>query len=64
MKGKVKWFNARKGYGFIHSDDDDTDYFVHHKQLPEGTMLNEGDNVEFEPVETDKGKQAQNVKLM
>ena len=62
MEGKVKWFNTRKGYGFIQGDDG-TDYFVHYKALPEGVQLNENDRVTFDAVETDKGKQAQNVQL-
>ncbi|MCD6215646.1 MAG: cold shock domain-containing protein [Candidatus Aenigmarchaeota archaeon] len=62
MKGKVKWFNPRKGFGFIEGEDG-TDYFVHHSALPEETILNEGDKLSFDPVETEKGKQAKNVKL-
>jgi len=62
MNGTVKWFNTQKGYGFIKGEDGN-DYFVHHKQLPEGTRLNENDAVTFEPVETERGKQAQNVAL-
>jgi CspA family cold shock protein len=63
MEGKVKWFNTQKGYGFIEGDDG-TDYFVHYKALPEGVAsLDEGQRVSFEAVETDKGKQAQDISL-
>lgn len=61
MKGKVKWYNWRKGYGFI-TGDDEKDYFVHFSQVPEGTKLYENDEVEFEAVEGEKGMQAQNIK--
>ena len=62
MEGTVKWFDAVKGYGFITGDEGD--YFVHINSLPEGTTLREGDSVEFEPAETERGKQAQNVKVL
>jgi cold shock protein len=62
MNGTVKWFNTQKGFGFIKGEDGN-DYFVHYKQLPEGTRLNENDAVTFDAVETERGKQAQNVNL-
>lgn len=62
MDGKVKFFNDRKGFGFITANDG-KDYFVHQTQVPEDVRLNENDAVTFDPVDTDKGIQAQNVKL-
>ncbi|NLL00554.1 MAG: cold-shock protein [Clostridiales bacterium] len=61
-KGTVKWFNAKKGFGFI-SDEEGNDVFVHFSALVmDGfKVLEEGDNVEFEVVEGDKGPQAANV---
>ncbi|MBW2966734.1 cold shock domain-containing protein [Candidatus Woesearchaeota archaeon] len=63
MEGKVKWFNRMKGYGFLEGDDGQ-EYFIHHSQVAEGTFLRENDRVSFEPVESEKGKQAQNVTLL
>lgn len=63
MEGIVKWFNSRKGYGFIKGDDGE-DYFVHYTALEKGTFLRENDKVEFTAAQTDKGKQAQNVVLL
>ena len=63
MEGTVKWFNVRKGFGFINGDDGQ-DYFVHFSSVPEGVTLKEDDRVSFEPAETDRGKQAQKVNLI
>ena len=61
MKGTVKWFNDRKGYGFIEGEDK-KDIFVHRNSIPEGTYLDEGDQVEYEVESSDKGPNAINVK--
>lgn len=60
--GKVKWFNAKKGYGFI-CDENGADVFVHFSALNmEGfKVLEEGDTVEYEVVDGEKGPQAANV---
>lgn len=61
-KGKVKWFNDQKGFGFIEREDGD-DVFVHFSAIEsEGfKSLEEGQNVEFEVVDGDRGPQAANV---
>ena len=61
-QGIVKWFNDRKGYGFI-SQEDGNDVFVHFSSI-EATgykTLSEGDNVDFEIEESDRGPEAKNV---
>jgi len=63
MKGTVKWYNARKGYGFIEGEDG-KDVFVHRTSLPSGIFLNEGDKVEFEIEESDRGPKAANIKKL
>jgi len=62
QNGKVKWFNAEKGYGFIESEQG-TDVFVHFSAISmEGyKSLEEGMSVQFEVVEGAKGPQAANV---
>ncbi len=62
IKGKVKWFNENKGYGFIERPDGD-DVFVHYTAIQEEGFrtLFEGQEVEFEIVDGDKGPQAVNV---
>ena len=60
--GKVKWFDEKKGYGFIEREDGD-DVFVHFSAIQDEGFksLEDGDEVEFEIVEGDRGPQAENV---
>lgn len=62
VQGKVKWFNSTKGYGFI-GQDSGPDVFVHFSaiQMDGYKTLQEGDSVEFEVVQGQKGPQADNV---
>jgi len=65
MKGTVKWFDDTKGYGFILTEDG-TEYFVHWKSIvtksdKERKYLVNGEEVEFDTFQTDKGIQAINV---
>ena len=66
--GEVKWFNNRKGYGFISVEDKDEDVFVHFSAIKgdndEFKSLNEGDKVTFDIVQADKGPQAENVEII
>ncbi|MBR8661405.1 MULTISPECIES: cold shock domain-containing protein [Bacillales] len=62
MHGKVKWFNAEKGYGFIEREDGG-DVFVHYTAIQADGFrtLEEGESVEFDIVDGDRGPQAANV---
>ena len=63
-KGTVKWFNADKGFGFITPEDGGKDLFVHHSEIKSGggfATLNDGQAVEFEVGQGQKGPCANNV---
>ncbi|MEK6963892.1 MAG: cold shock domain-containing protein [Nanoarchaeota archaeon] len=62
MKGKVKFYNQGKGFGFIAADDG-KEYFVHQTALKEGVVLKENDEVTFDVVDGDRGPKASNVVL-
>jgi CspA family cold shock protein len=62
MKGTVKWYNPRKGYGFIQGEDGN-DVFVHMTAISKETgYLHEGDQVEYDVVDTKRGANAKNIK--
>lgn len=60
--GTVKWFNAEKGFGFI-TTDEGTDVFAHYSHIQKDGFktLDEGEKVEFDVVESEKGPQAENI---
>lgn len=64
MRGKVKWFNDRKGYGFIEKEDGNGDVFVHHTAISTDGFrtLSEGQEVEFEVIQDQRGEKATEVR--
>jgi CspA family cold shock protein len=63
MEGTVKWYNRKKGYGFILGEDE-KEYFVHYTAIAKGKFLRDNDKVAFEPSEGEKGPMAKNVLLL
>ena len=65
-EGKVKWFDAKKGYGFVSDTSDDIEYFVHFSEIQSDSFktLTEGQEVTFEIGEGAKGVVAKNVTLV
>lgn len=65
-RGTVKWFDAKKGYGFILDEESGKDIFVHFSALQMGGFrtLNQGQAVEYQVVEGSKGLQASNVTIV
>lgn len=63
VRGRVKWFNDQKGYGFLAKEDGSGDVFVHFSSIQGDGFksLAEGDTVEFEVIDSDKGPKAANV---
>ena len=66
MKGKVKWFNDQKGFGFITPEDGSKDLFVHHTSIMASGFksLAENQSVEFDVEQSEKGPRAANVKTL
>lgn len=66
FKGKVKWFNNQKGFGFLKAEDG-TEFFVHYSginSIDEFKSLAEGETVVFDVIDTAKGRQAINVTVI
>jgi cold shock protein len=65
-QGTVKWFNPEKGFGFISQDGGGNDVFVHHSEIDAGGFrsLDEGQRVQFEIRQGDKGQQATGVRAV
>ena len=66
LTGRVKWFNSQKGFGFIVPDNGSKDIFVHYSAIKSDgyKSLKEGQKVEFEVEQSDKGEKAINVTII
>ena len=66
IKGKIKWFNPTKGFGFIEWDDGEKDVFLHSSAIREAGLdsVNEGDTVEFGIEDREKGPSATNLQIL
>lgn len=63
MKGKVKWYNIKKGYGFIEGEDGE-DVFIHKNDVPFWSIfLNKGEKVEYTKENSKKGSRAKNITI-
>ena len=63
QKGKVKFYNTAKRYGFI-TGDDGTDYFFHQSGLNDDIYVKDNDSVEFEVTDGDRGQKRENISLV
>ena len=63
MEGVVKFFNRKKGFGFI-TGDDGQDYFVHFTAIPRGVFINDNDRVSFEGSQGDRGLKADKIAVL
>ena len=61
MKGTVKWYNDMKGFGFL-TGEDGKETFVHGTSVPAGMYLQEGDTIEYQIEDSDRGQRATNLK--
>ena len=63
LKGKIKWYNSKKGYGFIEREDKEKDVFVHASAVRDAGLkfLNEGDELTFDVEVAEKGPAAVNL---
>ena len=63
LKGKIKWYNSKKGYGFTEREDKEKDVFVHASAVREAGLkfLNEGDELTFDVEDAEKGPAAVNL---
>jgi len=62
-EGTVRWFNYKKGYGFLYSDEFKSDIFLHHSEFLKKEYIHEGSSVTFEAIEGQHGLKAKDVSL-